>query len=285
MSATRLVLISVLLLAPGAAFASATFHGVERQITRDAADQYDPAISGNLIVYTDNRGVDRDVYYFDLSSAQEVQVTAAHGAQELSDVHGSNIVYTDYTAGDVVLYEVDTGNTFNLTHQSPGQAVEPAIGERLVVWQDNRDGNWEIYARELGSGLERRVTTSGTPDMAPATSGLTVVWEQCPTSTSCDIAAWDWDSATVRMITSTPGDERRPDISGRLVTYEAVRDGERDVYVFDLATWTEKRLSMPGVQRNPNISGEYVAFEDLAGGASDILLWHVTTGSVFRVTV
>lgn len=280
----QLLLLAAALVLPHAARAATRFVGEERQITHHSADQYDPAVSGSLVVYTDARGADRDVYYFDLATGIEHQVTAAQGAQELSDVFGGKIVYTDYSAGDVVLFDVESGVTLNLTGSSTGQAVEPAIGSQLVAWQDNRDGNWEIYARDLATGVERRVSSSPTPDMAPATSGGIVVWERCSSPTSCSIAAWDWETQTTRLLTDKVGDERRPDISGDWVVYEALREGERDVYAFQLSTGIERRLELPGAQRNPNISGDYVAFEDLNGGTSDIMLWILSTDTVFQVT-
>jgi beta propeller repeat protein len=80
--------------------------GTETRITTNPRDQFDPAISGNIIVYTDTRGADLDVWYYDLTTGEEYPVTTAVGDQQLPDVSNGYIVYADTTRGQVLLYSV-----------------------------------------------------------------------------------------------------------------------------------------------------------------------------------
>ena len=165
-------------------------------MTTDPGDQYDSAISGDIVVFTDYRAADTDVYYVDLGTGVEYPVIVAPGNQELTGVSGSKIVYTDYRTSDVVLFDIATGTTTNLTHPDKDAAghnfnsIDPVVSGDLVAWEDSRDGNMEIYAKNLATGEERRVTDSvtstrdrpsaarsssgsGAPRAAPATSGPT----------------------------------------------------------------------------------------------------------------
>ncbi|HCF56523.1 MAG TPA: hypothetical protein DFS52_00810, partial [Myxococcales bacterium] len=149
-----------------------------------------------------------------------------------------------------------------------------------------RNGNTEIYARNLDTNEERRIDSPpGGFDLKPAVAGGIIVWQACTSLGICDIWAHDWASRTSRAITSTPsGDERFADIDDGRVVYDGLRDGDRDIYLFDLRTGEELRLELPGEQIYPNISGDFVAFEELAGEGYHIRLWHLPSGAVFDVT-
>jgi len=258
--------------------------GTEHRITSNTADQYDPAISGNIIVYTDLRGSDSDIWYYDLSTWTEHPATTALGNQQLNDVSDGKIVYTDLQTFDIVVFDIASGTTTNLTNAAGSVSTNPAIGGALVAWEDQRDGNKEIYARDLATGEERRVSNSPDQDVRAAVNGGIIVWQRCAIGL-CDIYSYDWATGTTRQITNTPpSDERRPDINNGRVVYDALRDGERDICLFDLASGIEKCLSLPGEQTNPSISGDFVSFDDLSAVNYNVRLWHIPTNTVYEVT-
>ncbi len=75
--------------------------------------------------------------------------------------------------------------------------------------------------------------------------------------------------------------EPTPSISGNVVVYDGTRAGERDVFVYDLAAGRETRPALAGVQRNANVSGDWMAFEDVSTGPSAITLYHIPSGTLF----
>ena len=262
-----------------------TLTTIETRITDSIGDEYDPAISGNTIVYTSNRSANTDVYMYDLATGVETPVTALPGNQELSDVSGDLIAYTDLAKTDVMVYSMSDGTVIDLTATSNSISMNPAISGSIVAWEDRRDGNYEIYARDVATGEERRISDYAGQDLRPAVSGSTIAWERCA-SGMCDIYAYDWATGVTRQITDTPtAAEHRPDISGRRVVYDAVRNGEQDIFAFDLDTGVEVQLERPGVQANANVSGDVVAFEELDdAGVYHIGLWDLVSGASFIAT-
>ncbi|MGA8046215.1 MAG: PxKF domain-containing protein [Dermatophilaceae bacterium] len=261
---------------------------VQRITNTDPGDEYDPALSGDLVVYTGNRDGDTDVYYVDLTTGVETAVTQLPGMQELSDVYSPLITYTDLSVRDVWVYDTRTGETTNVTGSSGAFAANPAIGRDTVVWEDTRDANVEIYGMDLATGIERRITEStpsdGAPEVSTGTAQDQVVWQVC-TGGICDIALYDWFTGATRMVTeTTDADERRPDMDGDIVVYDGYKDGERDIYAYDVTTRQTRRLTLAGSQNNPNISGDVVAFEDVSTGMYRIMLWHLPTGAVLQLT-
>ena len=297
-AAVYLLVMGILLFAVGAPALAETIFvapidsgplpGTETRITTNLSDQFDPAISGDIVVYTDLRGVDSDIYYFDTATGVEVQVTSLLGNQQLTDVSGSHIVFTDSRRWDVYAYSMETATSTNFTSESTGAAMDPAVGKRLVAWVDRRDGNQEIYARNMAAGEERRISNNLTQDSSPAVDYFDdklIVWQRCD-ELQCDIWSYDWASMATRQITSTlNSSERLPGVYNNLITYESVHDdGEWDVCVTDITQpGIEKCLALPGQQTNPNISGEFIVFETQEGDFSRVCVWNLPTNQVFRI--
>lgn len=275
-----LMAVGALLLCETASAQSLT--GSEVRITSNAADQYAPSLSGNIVSYTDSRGQDLDIYYFDLATQTEHPVGTAPGNQEMSRVSDGLVTYLDVDQRHILVYDARTGATVDAT--SPGaSALDSAIGQRLVAWADDRSGDLEIFARDLAGGEERRVTFSPESDDRPAVDRGVIVWQRC--SSVCDIWAYDWASGEIRQITNTPErDERVPAIEGSWIVYEGLENGDRDIYAFDLAGGEERRLALPANQRRPRVSGDFAAFDDLSTGVYHIGLWSIASGQVFSLT-
>jgi len=269
----------------------------ETRITTDPGDQYDPSLSGDIIVFTNYRSADTDVYYYDLNSGQEFPVIMgpAPGNQELTDVSGGIIVYTDYWLSDVWAYDIASGTGRDITAPDkiavghPFNSVDPSTDGTIVAWEDSRDWNMEIYAMDHAmdpvTSEERRITTDTATDAKPAVNDGHIVWQRCAAGGTCDIYYYDWAGETTRQITATPdANERNPDIYGSNIVYQGDRDGNSDIYVYNLDTGAEKRLPLPAAQANPHIWGDNVAFDDLSSGLYHVKLWNVPSDAVFDLT-
>ena len=217
----------------------------------------------------------------------------APGNQELTGISNGRIVYTDYRTADVVLFNTADGTTQNLTAPDkaavghPFSSVDPAISGSLVVWQDTRDSNQEIYGKNIDTGEERRITDATDGDQSPSVSGTVIVWQRCVAGGTCDIWSYDWSTGVTTQITDTPAcTERNPNISGQKIVYQTDCRGGSDIAEYDLATGTEQHLALPGGQQaNPHVSGDFVSYDNLSEGIYHIGLWHPPTGDHFLLTV
>jgi TolB protein len=258
----------------------------EKNVTDVPADQFDPAISGNLVVYTDFSGVDADVWYTDLNTGLAYPVTTASGDQQLTGVSGGRIAYSDWNTMDVLVYDIVTHTTLNITNAALSNSFDPALDGNLIAWTDDRDGNAEIYARDLATSEERRITSDMLIDQAPAVGDGIIVWERCD-NYACDVFAYDWTSGATTQITATSwASERFPEVSGRTVVFQREKGTpiDKNIVSFDLDTLTEKELLLTGDQENAHISGNYVSYNDSASGLSHIGLWDLSSGCHFEMT-
>jgi len=49
----------------------------------------------------------------------------------------------------------------------PADQINPSTDGRTVVWQDNRNGNWDIYALDLNTSKEMQITTDSADQINP----------------------------------------------------------------------------------------------------------------------
>ena len=58
----------------------------------------------------------------------------------------------------------------------------PAISGDLVVWQDDRDGDWNIYLENLTTHQETQITSDPSDQQYPAISGNRIIWSDSPST-------------------------------------------------------------------------------------------------------
>lgn len=257
--------------------ARAQLTGTTSQLTTNPATQLDPAISGDLVVFTDLRNGNEDVYYVDVSTMTEVRVTTNSANQRLNDVDGSLIVYTDLSApGDHI-------NAFNVTSSSTTTLTSgpidrnPRIAGATAVFERGPSGAVDVYAVDVGSLAVSAVATSAANELNPVVSGTRVVYERHATASSPgEIVVFDLATSSETVLGQPTLDDKRPDIDGDLVVWDVVTPaGDTDVMIHDLSTGLGKTLALAGNQRAPHVSGRVVAFDDDSSGTSDVLVHHV----------
>jgi len=126
---------------------------IETRVTVSQANQTTPTASGSLIVWTDQRNVGsgKDIYFYD-SSAGERRITYGDWDEERPRLHGNMLVYVDNESGssnpDISFYDLSAGYGGKLV-ASPSVQDEPALASDYLLWQDDRDGVYQIYGAAL----------------------------------------------------------------------------------------------------------------------------------------
>jgi len=171
--------------------------------------------------------------------------------------------------------------------------VQPAISGNWIVWADGRDGDSAIYAYNLATGIERRLTPGPASAHNPAISGDSIVWQEYDND-NYDIWLYDLGSDTKTRITTDPADQTAPSIDGNLIAWQDNRDGSWDIYAYDLNSDTETLLTPDtpdSDQINPAVSGHLVTWqdyryfnEDWGSNFYDIFLYDTTSDTIYNLT-
>jgi len=131
-------------------------------ICSDPTRQYDPAISGNIIVWTDERNDRGDIYGADISDMEnirELKIVTASRIQRQPDIDGSLIVYLDDTrtyGGQIkVCCLTKQHSVMDVALTGYPYGMEPAINADTIVWQNSNYGEIEGITLEFAySGID-----------------------------------------------------------------------------------------------------------------------------------
>jgi len=160
------------------------------QITSDASDQYNPTISGDIIVWEDYRNENSDSYMYNLSADED-------------DDGIPNYLENDETGG-----RPDPDPAEMQITKTPSQ-WEPTISGSKIVWRDRRNGNLDIYMCDLtkngkdGGCLtddeETPLVINPSDQYTPVISGDTIVWvdKMPPENENPAICIYNEEGATI----------------------------------------------------------------------------------------
>ena len=182
--------------------------------------------------------------------------------------------------------------TLSLRHvDTVAQIANPRVSiyDNKIVWTDNRNGNDDIYMKNLQTNQETRITTDPNNQQYPAIYENKVVWMDGRDRMGQQIYMKDLSTGVESPVTDSSirgSSPSRPVIYGNKVVWVDFRNGNFDLYMKDLSTGVESALVVaPYQQLNPAISGNKVVWEDSRSGTSaDIYMKDLSTGVESPVT-
>ncbi len=183
--------------------------GADTRLTTDAAESWYPsvAVSGNNVhvVWPDDRDGNGEIYYKRSTDNgttwdADLRMTNAPSNSDFTSIAASgsdvHIVWRDYRDGNMEIYckrSTDNGTAWGYDTRLTGNSnwsVYPSVavsGSNVhVVWNDNRDGNMEIYYKfstdrgttwSADTRLTNAIRFSRKPSLAISDSMVHVVWE------------------------------------------------------------------------------------------------------------
>jgi len=262
----------------------------ETQITTNESTQHDPAIYGNRIIWEDysNDYLSNNIYMYDLSTKKETQIPTNNELEWEwpvdSAIYGDKIVwaYSFEEYSEIYMYDLSTSKETQIT--TTGRAYNPAIYGNRIVWQDDRDGNYDydIYMYDISTKKETQITTSPDAQTSPAIYGDRIVWEDDGGNddggTNHGIYMYDI-STNQKMEISAKGSAYYPAIYGNNIVWQYGFYGNSDIYMGTLSN-AEPKLPIAAFSAKPT-SGKVplkVQFTDKSTGTPTTWKWSFGDG-------
>ena len=277
--------------------AAADWLGNEHRATADLSMQAWPALSGDKLVYTDDRNERTvgtaddpvtlgDIRVLDLSTGVDRNLTPEHTASGKPAISGNRVVWHDHGdgagTGGLWYHNLATGAHKRLPVTG---GVDPEIdGTRACYERDNR-----IYVYSFSTGKEGAVSPANGSASSCDISGMVVVWQDHRNGSGADIYAYDLAASAETRLTTDPADQLAPRVDGNRVVWHDQRNGtaNTDIYSYDLVAGAETRVTeADGVQWFADVSGDRVVWMDQRDGDrnTEVYLYDLASGVETRVT-
>jgi beta propeller repeat protein len=160
--------------------------------------------------------------------------------------------------------------------------INPSVSGPIIVWQDNRNGNWDIYAYDLQTMTEYPICTAAGSQINPSVNygdifaPPMIVWQDNRRG-NWDIYGFKFDRdmysltrGTEIVICDAQNDQINPD-AGRYVCWQDFRDGNWDIYAYNFDNQSEFEVCTDtSSQINPAIYYSGVVWQDDRNGNWDI---------------
>ncbi len=154
---------------------------------------------------------------------------------------------------------------------NPSNSVNPVIYGNTIVWQDDRNGNWDIYILDLSTRQEIH-TTNTSNQVSPDIYGSKVVWED-ERNGGHDIYFEDLSTKKQTRITRS-GIACNPRIYDNKIVWMDGRNGGSldesnwpvgnwDIYMYDLSTSKEYQITTNNSKQvDPDIYKDKIVWRD-----------------------
>jgi len=162
--------------------------------------------------------------------------------------------------------------------------TNPAIYSSAVVWEDDRNGNWDIYGYTILSQEEFPITINGSNQYDPAIYENYVVWMD-ERNGNYDIYGYNIMTQEEFPLIVNESSQINPAVYKDYVVWQDYRNGNWDIYGFNLLTGTEFPITTNGSnQTNPAIYETMVVWQDYRNGNWDIYEYDLLTFEETQIT-
>ncbi len=212
---------------------------------------------------------------------------------------GNRDIYVTKLPVDATSFQTPIQLTSDAHDQCYPALAVSATGEVYVVWQDNRNGNWDLYASICSNGSnfakEVQVTNSNRNEINPALAldhqspaGAYVAWQDDRNGNQDIYVAKSTDgfaSSTIARVTSNAADQVEPkvavdSVNVAYVVWTDLRNGQADIYAAASSgsggAWAEVALvAGPGQETQPAVAAGsgtalHLLWVDNSSGNNDI---------------
>jgi beta propeller repeat protein len=223
-------------------------------------------VSGNIVVWSDQRSGAGDIYGYDLNTHSEFPICTTPSYQVDVRISGTLVVWGDYRAGnyDVYGFDLSSSTEIPIATGSKTQCLPDAWGDYVVYQVGGPGPDADIYGYRRSTGEVFPIFTGIGADFNPAIFGNTVVWQR-GTDSSANIYGFDLATMTSFPICTASGAQYSPRIWDGVVIWQ---NGTSGAYAYDLKSGATFDVDPYAGGIAPEIGGNLVVWDDLRNYAT-----------------
>ncbi len=237
-----------------------------------------PFARGRWAVWQDQSSGNWAVYAQDLtlSNAPIIPVSGNTLSQQNPKTDGRYVVWqARQTNGnwDIFLNDLSgTNGPVAITSTPATDEVSPAIDWPWLVYQARPTGSttapWQLYALNLATEQTIHVSPSSADEIAPDVQAGRVVWQDWRDAGPGEVYFQNLENNIFQRITTNTFGQYSPTIYGNWIAWQDNRNGESDIYGFNLLYGHEVRItSGPEDDLQPRLEGPWLIYAEDSLGA------------------
>jgi len=241
-------------------------------------------------IYVDGEPQTRDANYtIEYVTGCVTFTTAPASESTVTADYSYNLYIMDYPTGTMTFADPPRGRTYVKIAESQITTnildqESPAVYGDIIVWEDKRNGNLDIYMYNLTSATETQITTDGADQGFPAVYGDIIVWMDTR-NLGWDIYMYNLTSSTETRITTGNQLSGLPVVYGDIIVWIDNRNGNWDIYMYNLTSSTETQITTNTAnQGEPAVYGDIIVWEDYRNGFADIYMYNLTSSTETQIT-
>jgi beta propeller repeat protein len=192
------------------------------------------------------------------SAGNEKPLTQNEDLRCSPSIYGNIVTWTDGRGEVAHVYDLTVGKEITLSYpHAAGMGKVPIYGNR-IVFSDLSSGKVVVY--DFRKGKISQITSGDTPEIY----GDNIVYVKNNGGYIYDIYQYNLLTRTETKITNAvdvPGYDS-PTIDGNKIVYLKEGSPGSDVYLYDISTHKESKISISGTAGNPDIYGNVVVWTD-----------------------
>jgi|AGTN01.2.fsa_nt_gi Periplasmic component of the Tol biopolymer transport system len=153
--------------------------GLKNILTYNMSQPNEPRSDGDYVVWCEMSDGSRNIMLYDKKTSKTKSISAAGADSDHPRISGNTVVYRSVVGGSdhIYAYDIATGETRVISStSSQGMQYYADVSGSRIVYDDNRDGKWDIYMFDRATMQETRLTNEPHDQMMPQIYGNYVIY-------------------------------------------------------------------------------------------------------------
>jgi len=237
-----------------------------------------PRSHGGYLVYSKQRGVSlNDIFIVASRGCRDLTYRETAAVNTSADEVNPDVFYSqsenygyivwqqrenEYDDWDIhyTLFREERPDIFwygtNIPLTIEGNQINPSIYNGRIVYQDDRNGDWDIYLHDIGSQSQfesTRITNNPGQQIQPDIYRDIIVWQDNRNG-NWDIYMHDLSTGLTTGLATSPNPEVKPRINNRwIVWYERTDDGLWHLWAYEINTGLKKEIDKTEVSHEDSL--------------------------------
>jgi beta propeller repeat protein len=169
--------------------------------------------------------------------------------------------------------------------QNGSRASSPAIYGDNVVWSDYVNDSGIVHLYNLTTSEDIQLNSSSAS--WPAIYGNKVVWVECvgyDDNYDCKLVIYDIPTAKRLQIAKNVSEDSIPAIYENKIVWHYSENGNSNVYMYDLSTFTKCKITTSKDALYPAIYADRIVWTDYRNKTSNIYMYNLSTSKETQIT-